>query len=164
MVNGAPYNGESWANSYSIEKYVNWKNAPYSWETRSDQDYIVFRYAQVLLMYAEAKNEAMGPDQSVYDAVNMVRARPTVNMPPLPAGLDQAGMRARIRNERIVELGMEGLRYWDIKRWKIAETVIPTVVDPSGISRVFIPGKHYLFPFSQSEMDRNPNLTQNPGY
>lgn len=164
IVNGAPYNGESWTTPYSIEKYVNWKNAPYSFETRSDQDYIIFRYAQVLVMYAEAKNEATGPDASVYAAINAVRARPTVNMPPLPAGLDKDAMRARIRHERIVELGMEGLRYWDLKRWKIAETVIPTVVDPSGIKRVFNPAKHYLFPFTQSERDRNPNLDQNPGY
>lgn len=164
MPDGTLYSGESWATPYSTEKYVNWSNAPYSWATKSDQDYIVFRYAQVLLMYAESKNEASGPDQSVYDAINSIRARTGVNMPPLPAGLDKDAMRKRIRNERIVELGGEGLRYWDIKRWKIAESIIPTIVDPSGLKRKFDPAKHYLFPFAQSEMDRNPKLVQNPGY
>ena len=156
--------GESWETSYSCEKAVNWANAPYSWSTKSDQDYIMFRYAQVLLMYAECKNEASGPDQSVYDAVNMVRARPGINMPALPVGLDKAGMRDRIRHERIVELGMEGLHYWDIKRWKTAETIIPTVQDRGGLFRKFDPAKHYLFPFPLSELDRNPNLKQNAGY
>ncbi|MDP9042598.1 MAG: RagB/SusD family nutrient uptake outer membrane protein, partial [Bacteroidota bacterium] len=154
--------GESWPGKYSCEKYVNWANAPYSWATKSDLDYVIFRYAQVLLIYAESQNEAVGPDQSVYASINAVRAR--VGMPNLPAGLDQAGMRVRIRKERAVELGMEGLRYWDIKRWKTAETVIPTIVDPGGFRRAFNPNKNYLFPFAQSERDVNPNLVQNPGY
>jgi len=156
--------GESFETDYSCEKAVNWANGPYSWATKSDQDYIIFRYAQVLLIYAECKNEASGPDQSVYNAVNLVRARTGVNMPALPAGLDKAGMRDRIRHERIVELGMEGLHYWDIKRWRTAETIIPTVQDRGGLFRKFDPAKNYLFPFPLSETDRNPNLMQNPGY
>ena len=85
-------------------------------------------------------------------------------MPALPAGLDKTAMRDRIRHERIVELGMEGLHYWDIKRWKTAETIIPTVKDRGGLFRKFDPAKHYLFPFPLSELDRNPSLKQNPGY
>ena len=154
----------TWETPYSMEKYFNWANCPVSWSTKSDQDYIIFRYAQVLLIYAECKNEASGPDQSVYDAVNLVRARPGVNMTPLPAGLDQAAMRERIRHERMVELGMEGLRYWDIKRWRTAETIIPLIKNSTGIYRKFDPSKHYLFPFPLSELDRNPKLKQNPGY
>jgi starch-binding outer membrane protein, SusD/RagB family len=156
--------GESWSTAYIVNKYVNWANAPYSWAKRSDQDYIVLRYAEVLLIYAESQNEASGTDQSVYDAVNAVRARPGVNMPALPAGLGKAGMRVRIRREREVELGMEGLRYLDIKRWKTAETIIPTIVDPGGYRRKFDPAKNYLWPFSLSERDVNPNLNQNPNY
>jgi len=156
--------GESFKTEYSTEKYANWDNAPFSWATISDQDYLIFRYAQILLIYAECKNEASGPDQSVYDAVNLVRARPGVNMPPLPVGLDKTAMRERIRHERIVELGMEGLRYWDLKRWGTIETLIPLIQDYTGIFRVFDPSKHYLLPFPQSELDRNPNLVQNPGY
>lgn len=156
--------GESWTTNYIVEKYVNWDNAPYSWATRSDQDFIVLRYADVLLMYAEAQNEAVGPDASVYSAVNQVRARPTVNMPPLTPGLDQTTMRDAIRNERAFELGMEGFRYLDIKRWKTAEKILPTIIDPGGYQRKFDPSKNYLFPFQQSELDINPNLVQNPGY
>ncbi|RRB04403.1 RagB/SusD family nutrient uptake outer membrane protein [Larkinella rosea] len=148
--------------SYLVRKYVDPENLPFSYSTRSDQDYILTRYAEVLLIYAEAKNEATGPDQSVYDAVNAVRAR--VKMPALPTGLTQATMRDRIRHERRVELGAEGYRYLDIKRWKIAEKVIPGIVDPGGVLRKFDPAKHYLFPFPQSEIDINKNLTQNPGY
>jgi len=162
--------GETWAyftgqtNAYSVEKMVDWSFMPVSWATESDQDYIRFRYATVLLIYAECKNEASGPDQSVYNAINAIRARPTVNMPPLTAGLDKAAMREKIRHERAVELGMEGVRYWDIKRWKTAETVIPLLKIPTGEPRVFNPAKNYLWPFPQSEMDVNPKLVQNPGY
>lgn len=156
--------GQTWFTDYSVEKAVDWKFMPCSWALVDDQDYVLIRYAEVLLIYAECQNEATGPDQSVYDAVNGVRARPTVGMPPLPAGLDKAGMREKIRHERAVELGMEGLRYWDIKRWKTAETVLPKIKNPTGQSRVFNPAKHYLFPIPQSELDRNPQLVQNPGY
>ena len=52
----------------------------------------------------------------------------------------------------------------DLKRWKIAHEVIPTVVDPSGGSRTFKNPTHYLFPIPQSEIDINKNLEQNPGY
>ena len=163
---GAPIGetGETWQTPYSVEKMVDWSTMPVSWAQQSDQDYILFRYAQVLLIYAECKNEESGPDQSVYNAVNQVRERPSVNMPPLPPGLDQAAMRIRIRHEREVELGMEGLRYWDIKRWKTAETVLPLIKDPGGQYRKFDPAKNYLWPFPQSELDVNPKLVQNPGY
>ncbi len=149
---------------YLVRKYVDPTHLPYSYATRSDQDFILLRYAEVLLIYAESKNEDSGPDQSVYDAVNEVRARPGVNMPPLPADLDKEGMRERIRHERRVELAGEGLRYLDIKRWKTAEVVIPTIVDPGGVARTFNPAKHYVFPFPQSEVDVNTNLEQNPFY
>ena len=85
-------------------------------------------------------------------------------MPGIPTGLSQAEMRDHIRHERRVELGGEGLRYLDIKRWKTAETVIPTIVDPGGVTRQFDPAKHYVFPFPQAEVDVNPNLEQNPNY
>ena len=86
-------------------------------------------------------------------------------MPPLPEGLTQDEMRDRIWNERRVEFAFEGMRYRDIKRWRYAETYIPTLVEPgSGIRRAFDPAKHYLFPFPQSEIDINPALEQNTGY
>ena len=98
----------------------------------------------------------------------------------------QAKLRELIRRERRVELAMEGLRYFDIQRWKIGEQVMngpfygcrlgsvdPVTgelsLDPSGarincITRAFDPSKNYLWPIPQSEIDANPHLVQNPGY
>jgi hypothetical protein len=151
---------------FYTDKYVDWNNygTAWGWSVRSDQDFIFLRYAQVLLMYAECANEATGPDQSVYDAVNAVRARPTVNMPALATGLTKEQMRQAIRDERLYELSLEGLRYWDLIRWKTAETVIPKLVNPGGYPRKFDAAKQYLFPFPQSELDRNKKLKQNPNY
>jgi hypothetical protein len=148
---------------YVCVKGASW-NKLMTTTTRYDQDFIVLRYADVLLMYAECKNEVSGPDQSVYDAVNLVRGRPSVNMPPLPPGLNKDAMRGRIRNERLVELGFEGRRFWDLLRWRTAETIIPTVKDLTGYFRTFDPSKMYLFPISFNELKRNSNLIQNPGY
>ncbi|MDR2470441.1 MAG: RagB/SusD family nutrient uptake outer membrane protein [Tannerella sp.] len=158
---GFAYNAIS-GTGYEPVKYCNWDVLPIDYSTRSEQDWILLRYADVLLMYAEARNEASGPDASVYAAVNQVRAR--VDMPPLPEGLNQSAMRERIRNERRVELALEGVRWSDVLRWKTAETYIPTLVDPGGARRQFDPSKHYLLPFPQSEMDVNDQLDQNPGY
>ena len=157
------YNQQS-LTGYEPVKGLNWDALPIDYSTKSEQDWILMRYAELLLIYAEAKNEATGPDASVYNAINAVRARPGINMPPIPDGLTKALMRERIRHERRIELALEGRRYHDVKRWKTAETYIPTLVDPGGIRRVFNPAKHYLFPFPQSEIDVNPNLVQNPGY
>lgn len=158
---GFNYNAVS-GTGYNPVKYCNWDVLPIDYSTQSEQDWIILRYADVLLMYAEAQNEAAGPDASVYAAVNQVRDR--VDMPPLPEGLSKDEMRTRIRNERRVELALEGIRWGDIKRWRTAEVYIPTLVDPGGAKRVFDPAKHYLLPFPQSEIDVNPNLDQNPGY
>ncbi|MBP6687694.1 MAG: RagB/SusD family nutrient uptake outer membrane protein [Lacibacter sp.] len=87
-------------------------------------NYIHFRYAEVLLNYAEAQNEAVGPDASVYTAINQIRARTSVAMPALPAGLTQAQMRQRIRNERAVELAFEDFRWYDIMRWKAGPEIV----------------------------------------
>jgi hypothetical protein len=119
-------------------------------------------------MYAEAQNEVSGPDASVYNAINSIRARPSVNMPPLPAGLSQSDMRDRIRHERRIELALEGQRYFDLKRWKLDRVVIPTVKDPSGAARTF-PLRDTLWPVPQSEMDvantyGNTNFKQTPGW
>ena len=150
------------ATDFLLRKFNNESYYPISYSTKTDYDAVLLRYAEVLLMYAEAQNENSGPDQSVYDAVNAVRAR--VGMPALPTGLNQSQMRERIRHERRIELAYEGKRYMDLRRWRIAHEIIPTVVDPSGGTRSFENPTHYLFPIPQSEIDINPNLEQNPGY
>lgn len=87
-------------------------------------DFILFRYAEILLNYAEAKIEANQIDQSVYDAINTVRARPSVNMPVIASGKTQSELRSIIRKERKYELAGEGFRLFDIRRWHIADKVM----------------------------------------
>lgn len=124
---------------------------------------IVFRYAEILLTYAEAKNEVSGPDQSVYDAINKVRTRTSVNMPVIAAGLTKDQMRQVIRHERRIELALEGTRYSDLRRWKIAESTLNGLADPGGI-RIFT-SKNYLWPIPGKEFDILGNqLVQNPGF
>lgn len=132
-----------------------------------DQDYVWLRYADIKLMYAEAQNEAVGPDASVYQQVNEVRARPGVNMPGLPAGLSKEEMREKIRHERRVEFALEGLRYFDLRRWGIAvQKLNGFVQNPLLPSIKTVYRTHFDFwPLPQSEIDRNnPELVQNNGY
>lgn len=147
---------------FLVKKYLDTSRAPTNYSTRSDQDFVLLRYADILLMYAEAQNEAAGPGQDVYNAVNAVRARKGIQMPPLPAGLSQADMRQRIRQERRVEFALEGTRYFDLLRWRIAKEVLTTIINPGGQPRQFT-DKNYLWPFPQSEVDVY-GIEQNGGY
>jgi hypothetical protein len=166
---GIEFTGYTVSNTgFYMEKYVDLsKTAPFSTATATatDVDYIHLRYADVLLMYAEAKNEVSGPDATVYSALNLVRGRTTVNMPAVDQAKynTQALLRNFIRHERRVELALEGQRYNDLKRWNIAHVKLPTLKDPTGKSLVF-ETKNYVLPFPQQELDTNPQLVQNPGY
>jgi hypothetical protein len=125
------------------------------------QNYYLIRYADVLLMYAEAQNEQAGPDNSVYEAVNKIRRR--IGMADYPSGLTQEDMRARIRDERRWEFAFEHQRYFDLLRWRIAHTLIP----PSHSKKVFTNPRDYLWPYPQDEMDNSPALQaygQNEGW
>jgi len=162
---------------FNLKKYINIEDYPNT--TNSGINIILLRYAEVLLTYAEAKIELNQIDQSVYDAINKVRQRPDVNMPPIQSGLSQSELRDIVRHERLVELAFEGLRLFDIRRWKIAENVMPgpvygityvkngqvTTVEVVAFNRVFNKSRHYLWPIPQKETDLNPNLLpQNPGW
>ena len=171
-------------------KYLN----PYTqygdiWSTNAQP--IVFRYAEVLLSYAEAENELNGPSAEVYNLLNQVRNR--VGMPDVDQNKynNQAKLRELIRRERSVELAGEGLRRQDIIRWKddsgkmLAETVLNgpltrvvgtvNTSEPDPTKRATISGtalvenrafasyNRYL-PIPQSAIDKNPNLKQNEGY
>ena len=131
-----------------------------------------FRYAEVLLNYAEAKNESLSvPDESVYNAVNEVRARS--NQPNLPTGLSKEEMRKRIKNERRVELLLEEHRFYDLRRWKdgnvLAEPIMGMNIYNNNITlkyeiskvedRVFT-GEHYYLPILLSEQEKNPLLKE----
>lgn len=139
-------------------------------ETESHVNWILFRYAEVLLTYAEAKNEASGPESSVYEAIDEIRLR--AGMPPVDRDRynTKEKLRDLIRNERRVELAVEGHRYFDILRWRIAEDVLNTTIKSVGIpgkiesevleTRVFDPNKHYVWPIPQFALDRAKNLEQ----
>jgi hypothetical protein len=88
-----------------------------------DNNIILMRYAEVLLIYAEAKIKAGQVDASVLEAINKVRQRPSVNMPPITA-TDPTELFYAVARERKYELAIEGLRLFDIRRWKIAEKVM----------------------------------------
>jgi starch-binding outer membrane protein, SusD/RagB family len=150
---------ETLATGYGVMKYLNQKNFP---SFISQQDAVVLRLGEVLLMYAEAQNEIVGPDASVYKAMEDLRAR--VNMPPFPADLSKDQMRERIRHERRIELAFEqSLRYFDLKRWRIAYDVLNNVTD--GLLDYNFEEQFYLWPLPQPEIDKcNGILIQNPDY
>jgi len=135
-------------------------------EGQSELNYIFLRYADVLLMYAEAQNEAVGPDQSVYDALKLIRLR--AKMPEFTPGLTKEQMRQEIRHERRIELAGEGLYYFDIRRWRTAEVVMNAdIYNYLGVkfgSRKFNKDRDYLWPIPTTALQTNPALIQNPGY
>ena len=142
----------------------------------SPVNHIVMRYAEILLNYAEAKIEANEIDASVLDAINRVRARAygvdisaTMSYPEVTTIL-QTELREVVRRERRVELAMEGLRWYDIRRWRLAEIVrnqpVRGRLNGVIISRSFDPSRDYYWPIPQREIDLvGPDiLSQNPGY
>ncbi len=130
----------------------------------NETNLILYRYADMLMIFAEATNELSGPSGEVYDALNQIRAR--AGMPNFPAGLSQDQLRQEIRHERHVEFAFEGTRYHDLIRWGVAAEVVPnvTLFGEMRDQRVFTAPKHNLWPIPQKEIDQNPNLVQNPGY
>ncbi|SDD03645.1 RagB/SusD family nutrient uptake outer membrane protein [Niabella drilacis] len=133
------------------------------------------RFADVLLMYAEAVNEARGPVPEVYDAVNRIRER--AKIVDLAAGLGKDQMQRAIRLERYKELMFETHLYFDVKRWHIAH--LTPAQDPVfslnndvldfrfvslSLKKVFREDRDYLFPIPGNERDLNPLLTQNPNW
>ncbi len=145
-------------------------------------DLPVIRYAEVLLSYLEAKLEAGDPiDQALLDAtINQVRGRASVNLPPVTETNPNA-LRAILRRERRNELAFEGIRYWDLIRWRTAHEVLQgnfygasfpnaanlrqdaDVVDP--YNRWFVTKKNfrevdYQWPIPQGEININPNLAE----
>ena len=161
---------------YNLKKWIDYNTYVANPDVGSI-NMILMRYADVLLMYAEAKIELGQIDESVYEAINQIRQRPTVEMPPVTAGKTQAELREIVRDERAVELAFEGLRIFDINRWKIGEVKAGLLqgmwyVDQNtGEWKILNYGteanfseRDYLWPIPQSEMDINDVLTQNPGY
>ena len=130
----------------------------------NETNLVLFRYADILLYFAEATNETSGPSQEAIDAVNQIRTR--AGLPAVDGGISQAEFREIIRNERHAEFAWEGTRYFDLIRWEMAADVIPqaTLFGEMRDARQFAAPKNNLWPIPQKEIDLNPNLTQNPGY
>ena len=162
---------------YYMKKYVDesldllqGRTAVHSW--------IYMRYAEVLLNYAEALNEAQGPVTDVYTRVNAVRARATVSMPALPPGLDKVAMRNAIRNERRVEFAFEDMRPWDVRRWMLGTTYFNVPLrgvqitnnanvfsyTPINVENRTFDAKMYFYPIPQSEINIMQGWVQNPGW
>jgi starch-binding outer membrane protein, SusD/RagB family len=163
--------------NYGLKKFLD-ESLLISAQTSQGQDnnWIFLRFGEVLLNYAEAQNEATGPDASVYDAVNQVRTR--AGQPNLTTGLSQKEMREKIRNERRIELVFEEHRFWDVRRWKEGMTYFDAPAYKIDIvkngtkfeytkklyeKRIFKESQN-VFPIPQFEIDKNKKLQQNPGY
>lgn len=129
---------------------------------KASLDVIVLRYAEILLLFAEAENEVNGPTQAAYNAINGVRNR--VKMPSLKTNLKKEEFRAEVIHERRVELGFEDTRWLDLITLGIANERINNI-NESGILRVFKQNQSELFPIPQEEIDRIKGLLpNNPGY
>ena len=141
----------------------------------------VIRYAEVLLSYVEAKMEAGTLSPGDLEYLNQVRRRS--NMPDITV-TDPAALRPLLRNERRVELALEGTRLWDLLRWGIANEALDAdvwgasfpgsaattkrnadngKVDPKGVNRWYVGKRAFssgpsVWPIPQSEQDINPNL------
>lgn len=107
---------------YCWKKYVDMKDKDFT--TESELNIIQCRYAEVLLIYAEAMIESNKIDESVYEAINMIRQRPTVDMPAVTRGKTQVALREIVRKERLFELANEGFRLVDLRRWKLADKLM----------------------------------------
>lgn len=155
--NGKPYEPGTSVTGYSSQKY-----SRITTEFRFDgpNDFMILRFADVLLMRAEALVESNDTGQEVYNLIDQVRAR--VNMPPVSDvegnNLSKSQLIDVIRHERFVEFGQEGgIRWFDIKRWNIVEEVYQSIVFHN---RPFLGDKTLYWPIPQVEIDNNPNLVQ----
>ena len=142
----------------------------------------MFRYAEILLNYAEASNEYFpAPTKEIYDALIALRARSGIEagknaMYGLKENMTQKEMRKVIQNERRIEMAFEEQRYWDIRRWRIAEDIFKEPLKGkeiriSGNSTLFndvdvlnttFDVKRYFYPIPYSEVVKNDNMIQNP--
>ncbi|NOU61763.1 RagB/SusD family nutrient uptake outer membrane protein [Marinifilum caeruleilacunae] len=197
IVNGSSWKGQSievWyggANAepkynatktgYYLKKYViESVNLETGNISKKRHTWVYFRLGEVLLNFAEAMNEAYGPENNAgygmtaLQAVNQLRSR--AGMPDFPSGMSADEFRTKLRNERRVELAFEDHRFWDVRRWKIgADIDINGMHVELGSEGEYIyrnidvetrvwNERMNLFPIPQTELYKNSNLTQNPGW
>ena len=151
----------------------------------AQHNWVAYRWAEVLLNYAEAMNEAFGPDavpsgyaMSARQALQQVRDRASVNLPAVTAA-DKDSFREAVKHERRIELAFEDHRYWDLLRWKDAMEVLNRPVlgvkiarngeewsyEVTEVATRTFHERNYYLPFLRSEIENSNNtLEQNPQY
>ena len=147
----------------------------------TSHNYPIFRYAETLLNIAEAYNELGQPEQAVTRLV-LLRSRAGLTAGAngrygIPVGISQGQLRELIRTERRIELSFEEHRFWDVRRWKTAETELngplfgvrianatPLVFTYPQLSTMVFPARLYYLPLPNDEILENPSLVQNPGW
>lgn len=184
-ANGLPLTNAT-TTGYYLRKYVD-KSITFdagSASANTNHNWVLFRYAEVLLNYAEAMVNAYGDinrttancAMSALDAVNAVRGRTGVKMPALPGNLSATDFLKRVKNERRVELAFEGHRFWDLRRWKEldeSKNIYAVKITKNGdeisykkttLDSRTIEDKLYFYPIANTELFKNDNLKQNPGW
>ena len=177
---------------YFAKKLVHYENViAQEGSTIKGYSFPIIRLTDLYLMYSEALNEVKeSPDSEVYEYIQKVRDKAGLDNggdlvntwqlyssnPSKPSSKE--GMRDIIHQERMIELALEGHRYWDLRRWKLADEYFSQPIRGWNIFRPDVEGfyeveniyyrnyliKDYLWPISQNELLRNPNLVQNPGW
>ena len=167
LVYGKTYDQRGYTDKTELfwRKYQNDKTRNYE-NYFSPIDFRVMRYADVLLMQAEALNEQGRPADAI-PLINQVRQRPSVNLTPLAAGaFTQASLRTQLLHERVTELCGENTRWPDLQRSGLLDS-------QAGVSSIaardpdyanFVVGKSFYLPIPLSEISLDPTLKQNPGY
>jgi hypothetical protein len=151
--------------------------------SNTTHDFIYYRYAGILLNYAEASNEFSGPSAEIVSIIRQLRKRAGIlagadSSYGVPAALSQVELRKVIRNERRIEMAFEEQRFFDIRRWKIAQDVYGMPLRGMNIQKtsggqisyniipvltpVFRNPQMYLYPVPYSEVIKNPAMVQNP--
>lgn len=155
---------------FNMRKYLA-ENTKVNTARQVPLNFIVLRYADVLLSKAEALIETNQNIDEAIALINRIRTeRDDVKITALPMGLSQAEAREKLRHERRIEFFLEGIRWADIKRWNIGPDIYPVEVrggDGSLVEIKFPAGyqeKHNLLPIPDNERSLNPNLEQNPGW
>ncbi|MFV0268897.1 MAG: RagB/SusD family nutrient uptake outer membrane protein [Draconibacterium sp.] len=155
----------------AVRKYRESKEENLQPAGQSPLNYIVIRYADVILSKAEALIETNGDIDEAIDLLNKIRTeRDDVKISSLPHGLSQSAAREKLRHERRIEFALEGLYWMDIKRWDIGKDIYPIEIrnHNGGLIETRFPDgylEYYnLLPIPDSEISLNENLEQNPGW
>ncbi|RYF20381.1 MAG: RagB/SusD family nutrient uptake outer membrane protein [Flavobacteriales bacterium] len=168
---------------YYLRKMLDDNTIASTTSSATERCFPLIRYAEILLNYAEASNEA-GNTSIAYDQLRAIRKRAGIAAGVdgnygITANLSKEDMRTVLQNERRVELAIEEHRYWDVRRWKIAENVSNKTLHGMKITKtgttytyeivnirtpVFTAPKWYLWPIPQGEVNKSLELLQNPGW